>query len=271
MSHAVQQALVSCCATPHRLALCGDAASCGLQSAQRFCCQRLCIATSTRRLTCCCANVQRSLPQARAPLGQAGVGAERRRARGRRQLRRRCRAVPEAGVRDISPSSWHTATAGSAWQGSAEGGCCCCLAHCQLQREQNHRYTQHAPGCVDELCVSTSRVQGYPTIMAFVNGKAAGEYSGERSAGAIKTWALGLVPNHVTTLNKQQQVRPGVCVSAQQAPRCSAAFASKLPHFSWVFAEAGQRIYSRRCTRQFLYVAASTCAMQGSSGFHLFM
>lgn len=49
-------------------------------------------------------------------------------------------------------------------------------------------------------------VQGYPTIMAFVNGKAAGEYSGERSAGAIKTWALGLVPNHVTTLNKQQQV-----------------------------------------------------------------
>jgi hypothetical protein len=44
--------------------------------------------------------------------------------------------------------------------------------------------------------------------MAFVNGKAAGEYSGERSAGAIKNWALGLVPNHVTTLNKQQQVRP---------------------------------------------------------------
>ena len=67
-------------------------------------------------------------------------------------------------------------------------------------------------GRADELCVPPSRVQGYPTIMAFVNGKAAGEYSGERSAGAIKDWALGLVPNHVTTLNKQQQVGPR-CVS----------------------------------------------------------
>ena len=52
----------------------------------------------------------------------------------------------------------------------------------------------------------TCRVQGYPTIKAWVNGKAKGAYNGDRSAGAIKNWALGLLPNHVATVNKQQQV-----------------------------------------------------------------
>ena len=51
------------------------------------------------------------------------------------------------------------------------------------------------------------RVQGYPTVKGFVNGKPAGDYNGERTAGAIKDWALSLVPNHITTLNRQPQVR----------------------------------------------------------------
>jgi len=43
-------------------------------------------------------------------------------------------------------------------------------------------------------------------VKAFVNGKPAGEYGGVRTAAAIKDWAVGLVPNHITTLNRQQQV-----------------------------------------------------------------
>jgi len=39
-----------------------------------------------------------------------------------------------------------------------------------------------------------------------VNGKAKGSYAGERSAASIKDWALGLLPNHVATVNKQAQV-----------------------------------------------------------------
>ena len=54
----------------------------------------------------------------------------------------------------------------------------------------------------------SNRVQGFPTIKAWVNGKAAGEYSGDRSASAIKDWALGLLPNRVATVNKQTQARP---------------------------------------------------------------
>lgn len=49
-------------------------------------------------------------------------------------------------------------------------------------------------------------MKGYPTVKAFVNGKPAGEYGGVRTAAAIKDWAVGLVPNHITTLNRQQQV-----------------------------------------------------------------
>ena len=51
------------------------------------------------------------------------------------------------------------------------------------------------------------RIQGFPTIKAWVNGKAAGEYGGDRSASAIKDWALGLLPNRVATVNKQAQAR----------------------------------------------------------------
>ena len=55
--------------------------------------------------------------------------------------------------------------------------------------------------------VAECRIEGFPTIKAWVNGKAAGEYSGERSASAIKDWALALLPNRVATVNKQSQVR----------------------------------------------------------------
>ena len=39
-----------------------------------------------------------------------------------------------------------------------------------------------------------------------MNGKAKGSYAGERSAASIKDWALGLLPNHVATVNKQARV-----------------------------------------------------------------
>ncbi len=62
------------------------------------------------------------------------------------------------------------------------------------------------------MCSSASsrlhrRIQGFPTIKAWVNGKAAGEYGGDRSASAIKDWALRLLPDRVATVNKQSQVR----------------------------------------------------------------
>lgn len=79
--------------------------------------------------------------------------------------------------------------------------------------------------------------------MAFVNGKAAGEYSGERSAGAIKNWALGLVPNHVTTLNKQQQVRPR-CVSAPNSHPAAELLAARVAPF-WVRGAQSQLLMSR--------------------------
>lgn len=62
---------------------------------------------------------------------------------------------------------------------------------------------------VSEELPNLHRVKGYPTVKAIVNGKPGGEYGGERTAGAIKDWALGLVPNHITTLNRQLQVRSG--------------------------------------------------------------
>ena len=58
--------------------------------------------------------------------------------------------------------------------------------------------------------VGCRRIQGFPTIKAWVNGKAAGDYSGERSASAIKDWALRLLPNRVVTVTKQSQARHAV-------------------------------------------------------------
>lgn len=63
-----------------------------------------------------------------------------------------------------------------------------------------------------------------------MNGVLRGTYNGDRSAASIKEWALGLLPNHVATVNRQKQVRarsvfssvrgsavvdPVVCVVAQ--------------------------------------------------------
>ena len=51
-------------------------------------------------------------------------------------------------------------------------------------------------------------MKGYPTVKAFVNGRDAGDYKGDRTAAAAKAWALALVPNHVITLNRKPQVPP---------------------------------------------------------------
>jgi hypothetical protein len=62
------------------------------------------------------------------------------------------------------------------------------------------------------------RVKSFPTVKAFVNGKAGVEFKGERSASAIKAWAMQLIPNHVATINRQPQVH----TSHIQAFRCVA-------------------------------------------------
>jgi hypothetical protein len=45
-------------------------------------------------------------------------------------------------------------------------------------------------------------VQGYPTIKAYKQGKWI-NYSGERSAGALSDWGLGLLPNEVSVLSQK--------------------------------------------------------------------
>ena len=51
------------------------------------------------------------------------------------------------------------------------------------------------------------RVQGFPTIKASVKGRMQ-DYQGERSAAALKKFALGQLSSRaVTTLNKPAQVR----------------------------------------------------------------
>ncbi|EFN59909.1 hypothetical protein CHLNCDRAFT_132941 [Chlorella variabilis] len=48
-------------------------------------------------------------------------------------------------------------------------------------------------------------VRGYPTIKAFSGGHLH-EYKGDRSARHLKDWALGLLPKHIKTVNKQQHL-----------------------------------------------------------------
>lgn len=48
-------------------------------------------------------------------------------------------------------------------------------------------------------------MKGYPTIKSVVGGKTQ-EYNGERSASAIKSWGLSLIPNKVVTIAEPAQV-----------------------------------------------------------------
>ena len=48
-------------------------------------------------------------------------------------------------------------------------------------------------------------MKGYPTIKSVVGGKTQ-DYNGERSASAIKTWGLSLIPDKVVTIAKPAQV-----------------------------------------------------------------
>ena len=81
-------------------------------------------------------------------------------------------------------------------------------------------------------CVDTAarwpgrRIQGFPTIKAWVNGKPAGEYSGDRSAFAIKDWALRLLPDRVATVNKQSQACASMSSGRLQRPISLAATAA---------------------------------------------
>lgn len=54
-------------------------------------------------------------------------------------------------------------------------------------------------------------MKGYPTILAFTPGsKSPQQYQGERSAAALKAWALSLIPNKVATVNKQPQLQASI-------------------------------------------------------------
>lgn len=48
--------------------------------------------------------------------------------------------------------------------------------------------------CTLKPVCASCRVQGFPTIKAWVGGKLV-EYQGDRSAGNLKNWALSLLPN----------------------------------------------------------------------------
>lgn len=47
--------------------------------------------------------------------------------------------------------------------------------------------------------VAWCRVQGFPTIKAFVNGRTI-DYNGDRSAQHLKDWAISLIPQKVTVI-----------------------------------------------------------------------
>ena len=61
-------------------------------------------------------------------------------------------------------------------------------------------------------------VKGYPTILAFTPGsKTPRQYQGERSAAALKAWALSSIPNKVATVNKQPQLQASTLLTGPQA------------------------------------------------------
>ena len=48
-----------------------------------------------------------------------------------------------------------------------------------------------------DICYSPCRIQGFPTIKAYVNGRMI-DYNGDRSAGHLKDWAISLIPQKVS-------------------------------------------------------------------------
>ncbi len=49
----------------------------------------------------------------------------------------------------------------------------------------------------DDHSCDVCRIQGFPTIKAFVNGRVI-DYNGDRSAGHLKDWAISLIPQKVS-------------------------------------------------------------------------
>jgi hypothetical protein len=50
--------------------------------------------------------------------------------------------------------------------------------------------------CAASVLHALCRVQGFPTVKAFVNGRMI-DYNGDRSAGHLKDWAISLIPQKV--------------------------------------------------------------------------
>ena len=70
--------------------------------------------------------------------------------------------------------------------------CCCGLMRIQL--------------VLLDLYANSRRVKGFPTIMAWVDGRLK-DYAGDRSASSISDWALSLLPSRaVTVISKTAQV-----------------------------------------------------------------
>lgn len=68
-------------------------------------------------------------------------------------------------------------------------------------------------------------MKGYPTIKSVVGGKTQ-DYNGERSASALKSWGLSLIPNKVVTITKPAQVPDFL-------QRCSISSKSSKSAASW--------------------------------------
>ncbi len=63
-----------------------------------------------------------------------------------------------------------------------------------------------------KYALALCRVQGFPTIKAFVNGRMI-DYNGDRSAGHLKDWAISLIPQKVCHLFFSSRA-PVFCVTA---------------------------------------------------------
>ncbi|KAK9909480.1 hypothetical protein WJX75_002926 [Coccomyxa subellipsoidea] len=70
----------------------------------------------------------------------------------------------------------------------------------------------------EEALCAQHKIQGFPTIKAFVNGRMI-DYNGDRSAQHLKDWAISLIPNKVAVLGSPDKLEAflGRCGGGKEA------------------------------------------------------
>ena len=68
-----------------------------------------------------------------------------------------------------------------------------------------------------DICSSTCRIQGFPTIKAYVNGRMI-DYTGDRSAGHLKDWAISLIPQKVSLPTSVRLLHAAACCRISSLP-----------------------------------------------------